>query len=44
MDKKMIYGKEATLQDLYNLHYDKGFVFIVKNGVIFDVLHGQPTV
>ena len=39
MNKNMIYGKEATLEDLYRLH-EQGFEFVIEDGVITDVLFG----
>lgn len=38
MDMSLIYGGEATLEDLYRLH-ELGFEFLVEDGVITDVLH-----
>lgn len=38
MDKKLIYGGQATLEDLMELH-NLGFEFVVEDGVISDVLH-----
>ena len=38
MNKQMIYGTEATLEDLIKLH-EQGFEFVVEDGVITDVLH-----
>ena len=37
MSKDMIYGSEATLEDLYRLN-EQGFEFVVEDGVITDVL------
>lgn len=34
----MLYGSEATLEELYILH-ELGFEFVVENGVITDVSH-----
>ena len=39
MDEKLIYGGQATLEDLYELN-KLGFEFIVEGGVITNVLHG----
>lgn len=39
MDEKLIYGGEATLEDLYRLN-QLGFEFVVEDGVIKNVLHG----
>lgn len=36
--KKMIYGKEATLEVLFLLH-EWGFEFVIEGGEITDVLH-----
>lgn len=38
MDKKLIYGGQATLEDLMELH-NLGFEFVIEDGVIKDVLH-----
>ena len=38
MNKKMIFGKEATLEVLFLLN-EWGFEFVVEDGVITDVLH-----
>jgi len=38
MELKLIYGGEATLEDLFRLH-ELGFEFVVEDGVIADVLH-----
>lgn len=38
MDINLIYGGEATLEDLYRLAA-LGFEFVVEDGVITDVLH-----
>lgn len=38
MNTQMIYGAEATLEDLCELH-EQGFDFLVEDGVITDVLH-----
>ena len=38
MDKKLIYGGQATLEDLMELH-NLGFEFVIEDGVISDVLH-----
>lgn len=40
MEPKLIYGGEATLEDLYVLN-NLGFEFVVEDGVITNVLHGQ---
>lgn len=39
MDEKLIFGGQATLEDLYELN-KLGFEFIVEGGVITNVLHG----
>ena len=39
MDEKLIYGGQATLEDLYELHEKKGFEFVIEDGVITDVIH-----
>lgn len=39
MDIKLIYGGQATLEDLMALH-KLGFEFVVENGAITEVLHG----
>ena len=39
MDEKLIYGGQATLEDLYELN-KLGFEFVVEGGVITNVLHG----
>ena len=39
MDEKLIYGGQATLEDLYELN-KLGFEFVVEDGVISNVLHG----
>lgn len=38
MDKSLIYGGNATLEDLYVLH-GLGFEFVVEDGVITNVIH-----
>lgn len=38
MDINLIYGNEATLEDLVVLN-GLGFEFVVEDGVITDVLH-----
>ena len=38
MDKKLIYGGEATLEDLFILN-KLGFEFVVEGGAITNVLH-----
>lgn len=38
MNKQMIYGTEATLEDLCRLH-EQGFEFVVEDGGITDVLY-----
>lgn len=40
MEPKLIYGGEATLEDLYELHEKKGYEFVIEDGVITNVLHG----
>lgn len=39
MDERLIYGGQATLEDLYALN-KLGFEFVVEDGVITNVLHG----
>lgn len=39
MDVNLIYGGEATVEDLCKLH-ELGFEFVIEDGVISDVLHG----
>lgn len=39
MDEKLIYGGQATLEELYELHKKEGFEFVIEDGVITDVLH-----
>lgn len=38
MDLSLIYGGEATVEDLCRLN-ELGFEFVIENGVITDVLH-----
>lgn len=40
MELELIYGGQATLEDLIELHEKKGFEFVVEDGVIKNVLHG----
>jgi hypothetical protein len=40
MDLKLIYEGKATLEDLYELHDQKGLEFIVEGGVITNVYSG----
>ncbi len=40
MELNLIYGGQATLEDLYELHEKKGFEFVIEDGVIVNVLHG----
>lgn len=40
MDVSLIYGGQATLEDLIELHEKKGFEFVIEDGVIKDVIHG----
>lgn len=40
MEFSLIYGGNATLEDLVELHEKKGFEFVVEDGVITNVLHG----
>ena len=35
----LIYGGQATIEDLIELHEKKGFEFVIEDGVITDVLH-----
>lgn len=39
MELELIFGGQATLEDLYEL-YELGYEFVVEGGVITDVLHG----
>jgi hypothetical protein len=39
MGNNMIYGNEATLEDLCRLH-EQGFEFVIEGGEITDVLYG----
>ena len=39
MDLKLIYGGQATIEELLLL-YELGFEFVVEGGVITHVLHG----
>lgn len=38
MNEKLIYGGEATLEDLYRLN-QLGFEFVIEDGVITNVSH-----
>jgi hypothetical protein len=38
MELELIYGGQATLEDLYTLN-ELGFEFVVEDGVITNVLH-----
>lgn len=38
MNEKLIYGSEATLEDLYRLNM-LGFSFVIEDGVITKVFH-----
>lgn len=38
--KDLIYGKEPTLEDLYNLNR-LGFEFLIEDGVVKDVIPGK---
>lgn len=40
MDTNLIYGGQATLEDLCILH-NLGFEFVVEDGEITDVLHSR---
>ncbi len=40
MDANLIYGGQATLEDLIELHEKKGFEFVIEDGEISDVIHG----
>ena len=40
MEPELIFGGEATLEDLYELHDKKDFEFVIEDGVIVNVLHG----
>lgn len=39
MDIDLMYGSEATLEELYSLN-ELGYEFVVEDGVITDVLFG----
>ncbi len=39
MELNLLYGQEATLEDLYELHDKKGFEFVIEDGEITDVLY-----
>lgn len=39
MDTNLIYGGEATVDDLYRLN-ELGFEFVIEDGRIVEVLHG----
>lgn len=39
MELNLLYGQEATLEDLCELHDKKGFEFVIEDGVITDVLY-----
>lgn len=39
MDEKLIYGGEATLEDLCRLN-QLGFEFVIEGGKVTNVLHG----
>lgn len=39
MDLNLIYGGQATLEDLYVLH-ELGFEFVVEDGGVTDVIYG----
>ena len=38
MELNLIYGGQATLEELIELHEKKGFEFVIEDGVITDVL------
>lgn len=38
MEERLIYGGEATLEDLYRLHM-LGYEFVIEDGQITNVLH-----
>ena len=38
MEPNLIYGGQATLEDLIALH-NLGFEFVIEDGVVKDVLH-----
>ena len=40
MELNLIYGGQATLEELIELHEKKGFEFVIEDGVITNVLHG----
>jgi len=42
MELNLIYGNEATLEDLVELHDKKGFEFVIEDGVITNVLYWWP--
>ena len=37
MELNLIYGGQATLEELIELHEKKGFEFVIEDGVITDV-------
>lgn len=39
MEEKLIYGGQATLEDMYKLN-DLGFEFVIEDGEVTNVLHG----
>lgn len=38
MDTNLIYGGEATLEDLYELNEKKGIEFVIENGMITGII------
>lgn len=40
MELELIYGGQATLEELIELHEKKGYEFVIENGVITSVLPG----
>lgn len=38
MDEKLIYGGQATIEDLCRLH-ELGFEFVIEDGAITEVVH-----
>lgn len=39
MKNNMIYGKEATLEELYELNETKGYEFVIEDGRVTHVLY-----
>ena len=41
MEVSLIYGGQATLEDLYELHERKGFEFVIEGGKITNVIYKE---